>query len=72
MTIAHGAETKHINLYPLAKPLSKTENAQWVEEEGPNSKGTLPILTIAQAMSFRENLEENLINCCISNPDFLQ
>lgn len=71
MTITHGVETKHINLYPLAKPLLKTENIQWVEEEGHDSEGTLPVLTIAQAMSLKQNSEEKLINCCISNLDFL-
>lgn len=72
MTITHGAETKHINLYPPAKHLSKRKNTQWVEEEGRDSEGILPVLTIAQAMSLKENSEENLINCCISNLDFLQ
>ena len=32
MTITHGAETKHINLYPPSKPLLRSENTHWVEE----------------------------------------
>ncbi len=71
MTITHGAETKHINLYPLAQPLLRSENTHWVEEEEHDSECTRPILTIAQAMSLKENSEENLINHCITNLDFL-
>ena len=67
MTITHGVETKHINWYPPAKPLLRSENTQWVEEEEEEHdlEGTLPVLT-------KENSEEDLINCCISNLDFPQ
>ena len=57
MTITHGDETKHINLYPPAKALLRSENTHWVEEEEHDSECTQPILKIGQAMSLKENSE---------------
>lgn len=69
MTITNRAKTKRINLYPPNKPLLELEDTHWIVEEH-NSKIIHPVLTIAQAMSLEENIEENLINCYISNPIF--
>jgi len=40
MTITHGVETKHINLYPPTQPLLRSENTHWVEEEEHDSEYT--------------------------------
>lgn len=71
LSVAHGAENKHINLYPLAKPLLESENRYWDDEEH-DLEAIHPVLTIAQDMSLKEISEENMINCHISNPDFSQ
>ena len=57
---------------PPVKPLLRSENTHWVEEEEHDSEGTQPVSTISQAMRLKENSEGNLINCCISNLDFPQ
>lgn len=64
MTITHEAKINHINIYPLAKPLSKSEKIHWVGEEQ-NSKFIQLILTIYQTMGHKENTGDNLINFSI-------
>jgi len=71
MTITHGAETKHINLYPPTKPLLKSEDTRWVNEEH-SLEIIHSILTISHVMSPKENTEKSMINYYISNPDFSQ
>jgi len=36
-----------------------------------NDEFVQPTITIAQAMSLKENTYDNLINHCITNPDFM-
>lgn len=43
-----------------------------MEDKEHDSECTQPFLTISQAVNLKENLEENMINCCITNLDFLQ
>jgi hypothetical protein len=71
MTITHGTKTKQITLYPPTRPTTELECTQWLDEDN-NDEVFQPILTIAQAMSLKENTDENLINHCITNPDLPQ
>jgi hypothetical protein len=70
MTITHGTKTKQITLYPPTRLLVELECTQWINEVK-NNEFVQPILTIAQAMSLKENTDEILINHCITNPYFL-
>jgi len=57
--------------YTPARQKNELECTQWLEEDN-NDEFVQPILTIAQAMSFKENTNKNMINHHITNLDLLQ
>lgn len=64
---------KRNKLLPSAKPIFEQKCNQWINDDDHNKETTHLVLTIAQAMSLKENIEDNLINHYISiNPYFLQ
>ena len=65
MTISNGQETKQLTLYPHATPMINNENSVWVDYE---DEETQPILTIRQALTFKDSTEDELISSFISEP----
>lgn len=68
MTITENTKNKQIKLYPPAKNAFELECTQWIIEDD-NEEGEIqPVLKIAQAMSLKKKMDENMINHYISNP----
>jgi len=65
MTISNGQETKQLTLYPHATPMINNDNSVWVDYE---YEETQPILTIGQALTFKDSTEDELISSFISEP----
>jgi hypothetical protein len=65
MTIFDGCDTKKLTLYPHATPSAEPENSLWMDTEDGSA---LPVLTIGKAMSFKDEKEDELINCFICDP----
>eukprot|EP00253_Pinus_taeda_P028586 PITA_28586 len=65
MTISNGQETKQLTLYPHATPMINSDNSIWVDYE---EEETQPILTIGQALTFKDSTEDELISSFISEP----
>ena len=65
MTISNGQETKQLTLYPHATPMINNDNSIWVDYE---DEETQPILTIGQALTFKDSTEDELISSFISEP----
>jgi len=65
MTISNGQETKQLTLYPHATPMINNDNSVWVDYE---DEETQPILTIGQALTFKDSTEDELISSFISEP----
>eukprot|EP00253_Pinus_taeda_P004863 PITA_04863 len=65
MTISNGQETKQLTLYPHATPMINNDNYVWLDYEG---EETQPILTVGQALTFKDSTEDELINKFISKP----
>ena len=66
MTISDGTETKSLTLYPLARPRLDAETPLRVELEEEDS--VQPLLTIGNALTFKDEIEEDAINSFISEP----
>ena len=65
MTISNGQETKQLTFYPHATPMINNVNSVWVDYE---DEETQPILTIRQALTFKDSTEDELINSFIFEP----
>ena len=65
MTISNGCETKQLTLYPHATPMINNDNSVWLDYEDDD---TQPILTIGQALTFKDTTEDELISNFISKP----
>lgn len=65
MTISNGQETKQLTLYPHATPMISNDNYVWLDYE---DEETQPILTIRQALTFKDSTEDELISNFISEP----
>jgi hypothetical protein len=65
MTISDGYDTKKITLYPHATPSAEPENSLWMDTE---DESALPMLTIGKALSFKDDMEDELINFFICDP----
>jgi len=68
MTISNGQETKQLTLYPHATPMINNDNSVWVDYE---DEETQPILTIGQALTFKDSTEDELISSFISEPSLV-
>eukprot|EP00253_Pinus_taeda_P022803 PITA_22803 len=58
-------ETKQLTLYPQATPMINNDNSVWLDYE---DEETQPILTVGQALTFKDSTEDELINNFISEP----
>jgi len=65
MTISNGCETKQLTLYPHATPMINNDNSVWLDYEDDE---TQPILTVRQALTFKDSTEDELISNFISKP----
>ena len=65
MTIYNGQETKQLTLYPHSTPMINNDNSVWVDYE---DEKTQPILTIGQALTFKDSNKDELISSFISEP----
>jgi hypothetical protein len=65
MTISNGYETKQLTLYPHATPLINNDNSLWVDFD---DQTTQPILTIGQALTLKDAIEDEVINNFICEP----
>ena len=64
MAISDGTETKNLTLYPPDRPSLEDENPLWMELE--EEEGIQPLLTIGNALNFKDETEDNAINNFIS------
>ena len=69
MTISDGTETKRLTLYPPARPSLETETPLWMELE--EEDGVYLLLTIAKALTFKDEIEDDAINSFISEPTYI-
>lgn len=65
MKISNGCETKQLTLYPHATPMINNDNSVWLDYEDDE---TQPILTIGQALTFKDSTEDELISNFIYEP----
>jgi hypothetical protein len=65
MTIFDGYDIKKLTLYPHATPSAEPEKSLWMDTE---AESALPMLTIGKALSFKDETEDELINCFICDP----
>eukprot|EP00253_Pinus_taeda_P026771 PITA_26771 len=65
MKISNGQETKQLSLYPHATPMINNDNSVWLDYE---DEETQPILTVRQALTFKDSTEDELISNFISEP----
>jgi len=68
MTISDGYDTKKLTLYPHATPSVEPENSLWMDIE---DERDLPVLTIGKALSFKDEIEDDLINLFIYGPSIV-
>jgi hypothetical protein len=59
MTISDGYNTKKLTLYPHATPSVEPGNSLWMDTK---DESALPMLTIRKALSFKDEIEDELIN----------
>jgi hypothetical protein len=59
MTISDGYDIKKLTLYPHATPSAEPENSLWMDTE---DESALPVLTIGKPLSFKDEIEDELIN----------
>jgi hypothetical protein len=59
MTISHRNYTKNITLYPSTKPSLELEISPWIEDS--DEESTYPLLSLDQALTFRQNNEDDFI-----------
>ena len=65
MTISNGCETKQLMLYPHATPMINNDDSVWLDYE---DNDTQPILTIEQALTLKDAIEDEVISNFISKP----
>jgi hypothetical protein len=65
MTISDGYDTKKITLYPHATPSAEPKNSLWMDTEDGSD---MPVITIGKALSFKDEMEDELINYFICDP----
>jgi hypothetical protein len=70
MIISHGTERKQITLYPPAQKPYVIDQLPWLDETKQQQEEVIQlILSINQAFDFREENNEDLLDCFISEPD---
>jgi hypothetical protein len=62
MTISDGYNTKKLTMFPHATPSAEPENSLWMDTE---DESALPVLTIGKSLSFKDEIEDELIKCFI-------
>ena len=67
MLISDGSSTKKLSLYPLAKPKYQHENVVWIEDEHTKTDLVKPVLSIEKALSFREEIKDDIIDSFLNN-----
>jgi hypothetical protein len=65
MTISDGYDTKKLTLYPHATPSVEPKKSLWMDIE---DESALLMLTIGKSLSFKDETEDELINCFIYDP----
>jgi hypothetical protein len=65
--ISNGKTTNNLILYPLSKLIEDHDNPLWDELE-PEEGGIQPIVTISNALCFKDETKDDTINKFISNP----
>ena len=65
MIISNGCGTKQLTLYPHATPMINNDNSVWLDYEDDE---TQPILTVEQALTFKDSTKDELISNFISKP----
>eukprot|EP00253_Pinus_taeda_P028623 PITA_28623 len=65
MTISNGYETKQLTLYPHATPVVNNEDSIWIDYD---DNAVQPILTTGQALTLKDNTEDEIINNFICEP----
>jgi hypothetical protein len=65
MTISDGYDTKKLTLYPHATPNAEPENSLWMDTE---DESALPVLNMGKALSFKDEMKDELINYFICDP----
>lgn len=68
MTISNGSETKQLTLYPHATPMINNDNSVWLDYEDDE---TQPILTVGQALTFKDSTEDEIISSFIFEPSLV-
>ncbi len=56
---------KKLTMYPHATPSAEPGNSLWMDTDDGSA---LPVLTIGKALSFKDETEDELINCFIFYP----
>jgi hypothetical protein len=69
MIISRGSENKQVTLYPPASSIIELEQMSWIEETNSQEETVHSFCSIDQAINFREENDENVLNHLISNPD---
>jgi hypothetical protein len=65
MTIFDGYDTKKLTLYPHVTPSVEPKNYLWMDIE---DESALSVLTIGKSLSFKDEIEDDLINYFICDP----
>eukprot|EP00253_Pinus_taeda_P016231 PITA_16231 len=65
MKISNGSEAKQLTLYPHATPMINNDNSVWLDYD---DEDTQPILTIVQALTFKDTIEDEVISNFIYEP----
>jgi hypothetical protein len=61
-----------VTLYPPARSINELEQMSWFEETDSEEEIVHSFCNIAQAINFKEENDENLLNHFISNPDSIE
>ena len=67
MLIYDGNSIKQLSLHPLAIPKYEHENVVWIEDEDIETNLVKPVLTIKKALSFIEEIEDDIIAIFLNN-----
>jgi hypothetical protein len=68
MTISNRYETKQLTIYPHATPFINNDNSLWVDYDDQTIQ---PILTIRQALIFKNATKDEVINNFICEPSLM-
>ena len=66
MTISDGFKTKNLTLYPPAQLILEAKTPLWIELE--EEEVIQPLLMIGKALTFKDEIEDDVINNFISEP----